>query len=264
MLYEAIEASTKYLRAKLPRGSLPWVIASRARSLGETLYHHNVLNQRRWHANRDTFERAIAAQQRRGPFWFIQVGACDGVTSDPIHERVRRGGWRGILVEPQPFEFERLKRNYAGQSDRLIFENLAISEQAGSRMLYSVRPDCVEAEWQRGIASFFPLKWLDPARVAAQPVQCITFESLLQRHRIEHINLLQIDVEGYDYEILKLSHLEHFKPDLIRYEHRHLSLTDASECRAYLRRNGYQVLPMQYDTGAIRRSLRGADVQLQT
>ncbi len=254
MFYRAIDASTDFLKLTLRRGSLPWTFASRARSLGNKLYHRNALNQRRWAANLNRFDRAIAAQEQRGPFRFIQVGACDGVTSDPIRDRVRRGHWSGVLVEPQRLEFENLRHNYATEADRLIFENVAICDQRGTRTLYSVKADCIEANWQRGIASFFPISGIDPAHILTQTVPCITFDELLRRHRIEHINLLQVDVEGYDYEILKLAHLERFRPDLIRYEHRHLSLGDADACRAYLRRNHYDVLPMQYDTGAILRT----------
>ena len=230
------------------------IISSRVRRVAEALCHRDALDQRRWSANRITFELAITEQERRGSFQFVQVGACNGVTGDPIHERVRRGGWSGILVEPQRFESERLKSNYAGESERLSFENLAISDAQGTRMLYGVEPDCIEAEWQRGIASFFPLEWLDPARVAAEPAQCISFDALLQRHHLWHINLLQVDVEGCDFEILKLARIERLRPDLIRYEHRHSSLSDAHECKAYLRRSGYEVLPMQHATGAICRT----------
>jgi hypothetical protein len=35
-------------------------------------------------------------------FTFIQVGAFDGITTDPLHKYITRYGWRGILMEPQP------------------------------------------------------------------------------------------------------------------------------------------------------------------
>ena len=33
---------------------------------------------------------------------FIQVGAYDGVSTDPLHRYVERCGWRGVMLEPQP------------------------------------------------------------------------------------------------------------------------------------------------------------------
>ena len=34
-------------------------------------------------------------------FTFIQVGAFDGVTKDPLQKYINRCGWRGVLIEPQ-------------------------------------------------------------------------------------------------------------------------------------------------------------------
>ena len=42
--------------------------------------------------------------------FFVQVGANDGVQSDPINHFVSEYGWRGILVEPQPAIFKKLKK----------------------------------------------------------------------------------------------------------------------------------------------------------
>ncbi len=33
---------------------------------------------------------------------FIQIGANDGVTNDPIHDLVKSYHWKGVLVEPLP------------------------------------------------------------------------------------------------------------------------------------------------------------------
>ena len=78
--------------------------------------------------------------------------------------------------------------------------------------------------------------------------------TLLDRHHVKKIDLLQIDVEGYDYEPLKLFNIESIKPQLIRYEHRHLRLSDKSSCIKLLTQNGYKILEMEYDTGAALRS----------
>jgi hypothetical protein len=61
-------------------------------------------------------------------FFFIQIGAYDGRKGDPIYELVRVNRCSGILVEPQPDIFERLKQNYAGFSG-LAFEQAAIVEE---------------------------------------------------------------------------------------------------------------------------------------
>jgi len=54
-------------------------------------------------------------ENRPDDFFFIQVGAYDGVTGDPICGYIRRYGWRGILLEPQRDVFLLLQKNYRDQ-----------------------------------------------------------------------------------------------------------------------------------------------------
>jgi len=157
----------------------------------------------------------------------------------------------GVLIEPQRKEFERLKLNYRDETDILEFENVAIAAENGMRDLHRVTDDSLTAEWQRMIASFLPISGLDGVNTTTETVECMTFDRLFSRHRVKRIDLLQIDVEGYDYELLKLLDFQIMKPRLIRYEHRHLSLSDIASCRKYLGYNGYRLLPMKYDTGAV-------------
>src|SRR5262245_2272082 len=49
-----------------------------------------------------------------GPDWFfVNIGANDGVSNDPVYPFLREYGWRGIAVEPLTPRFEELQRNYA-------------------------------------------------------------------------------------------------------------------------------------------------------
>src|ERR1700722_3021383 len=56
---------------------------------------------------------------------FIEVGANDGRFGDPLRQYILKYQWKGVLVEPQPDIFERLKANYAGLNNRISFENVA-------------------------------------------------------------------------------------------------------------------------------------------
>ena len=59
---------------------------------------------------------------------------------------------------------------------------------------------------------------------------------------INHIDLLQIDAEGYDYEIIKMIKFQKIRPSIIRYEHKHLSKKDFTECLELLVNNNYGIL----------------------
>src|ERR1700757_1019618 len=45
---------------------------------------------------------------------FIQVGAFDGVSTDPLRKYIQTCGWRGVLIEPQPRPAAQLQELYGG------------------------------------------------------------------------------------------------------------------------------------------------------
>ena len=72
-------------------------------------------------------------------FRFVQVGANDGKTNDPLYHYVKKYNLKGILVEPQKDVFEELKKTYEGVPG-LIFENAAIYTEDGKTFIYSIKP----------------------------------------------------------------------------------------------------------------------------
>ena len=62
---------------------------------------------------------------------FVQIGANDGVTGDPLRELVLKHQLSGIFVEPLPDLFARLQANYAGHPGA-IFEQCAMGNRTGT------------------------------------------------------------------------------------------------------------------------------------
>jgi FkbM family methyltransferase len=247
-------------RRRVRRGSRTWRLLARTwaawRAL-ERVVRRTPWIRRRWARAQAEFDRHLEHLSATTPdFFVVQIGACDGLMADPIHAWIKRYRWHGILVEPQRNEFERLQVTYRDDRDRLVFENVAIAESNGTRSLYRVRDSAQSADWERGIATLLPQRE-DAGRFAAEIVPCITFDTLLDRHRVAHIDLLQIDVEGYDFEVLKLLDFDRIQPAVIRYEHRHLGPADRHACRVFLARRGYRILGMEFDTGAVRTDAAG-------
>src|SRR5580698_10060540 len=61
----------------------------------------------------DVFGMAVRDLMARQPdIFFLQIGAHDGLTKDPIAPLVRQHHWRGLLVEPQKQVFAQLIKNY--------------------------------------------------------------------------------------------------------------------------------------------------------
>ena len=184
--------------------------------------------------------RLLDARRRtegRGVF-FVQIGAMDGVSFDPIHPLVTELGWSGLLVEPLPDHFERLKSNSSGV-EALRFENCAVADHTGTVDLHRIPPEVVERgelpDWANGVSSLFndrnvlggrkasPEDWavIQRERIA-QPVACMTLPDLLERHAIDHIDLLQIDTEGADWMVLRQVPFETMRPAVIHMEHYNL------------------------------------------
>jgi FkbM family methyltransferase len=188
-------------------------------------------------------------QQRPGDFFFIQIGAHDGVTSDPISQLVRRYAWNGLLVEPQAGAFQQLRANYADQQ-QLQFVNAAIAEDDVEKILYKIREGVSGLpEWYEQIASFERDVILSHRQsipdiedlIETETVKCLSFASLIEQYNVNHIDMLVIDAEGYDYKILKMLDLQRCKPAIIYYEYKHLGMQEQNEAMDYLVSYGYKI-----------------------
>nr|WP_295874833.1 FkbM family methyltransferase [uncultured Chitinophaga sp.] len=192
--------------------------------------------------------------------FFIQIGSNDGITLDPIHQFIKKYAWRGILVEPVHYLFEKLQKTYEAQ-EGLCFENIAIDEKDGERRLYQLKEndDPEVPFWYNLLASFkedvlYKHKEGIPGfdkYVFAEDVKCMSFRSLLDKHQVERIDLLHIDTEGYDYEIIKQVPFGELKPTMILFEHVHLSEDDFTACKQLLTDNHYTLTHFETDTLAV-------------
>jgi len=183
-------------------------------------------------------------------FFFVQIGAFDGITADPIHHLVTSRRWRGALVEPQLEAFNLLRKNYEGQ-EGLQFFNVAIGPEDGEITLYTRSGGNVQA------ASLKRHLMVKPGRRGRQlqtrQVPCWTFDRLLREsHAPETIDLLQIDAEGFDYQIVRSIDFARVKPAIIHYEHMVLSQKERNACLELLARHGYRFLLEDNDTVAYR------------
>ena len=147
--------------------------------------------------------------------FFVEIGSNDGEQHDHLRPFILSRPWRGIMVEPVPYVFERLRRNYESQG-RIELENVAVAEEDGQLpFYYLVEPTQEEREtlpdWYDGIGSFSRDAVVGHAahipdiesRIVSSEVTALTFESLCRRNRVERVDLLLIDTEGHDWQILQ-------------------------------------------------------------
>lgn len=191
----------------------------------------------------------------RAPVHFVQIGAADGRRVDPINVFVKRYRWHGLLVEPLPDLYAQLVANY-GDCEGLVFDNVAVTERDETGVITRIPPDCVGRngvpDWAFGASSLLPertrfgransppelFESLSSAAVAEQ-VRCVSLATLLQRHGIAKIDVLQVDTEGYDARIIRQLDVARYRPVLINMEWQWLSPAEREEIMAMLVGQGY-------------------------
>jgi len=189
---------------------------------------------------------------------FVQIGSNDGKNGDPLYNWVlRERQWTGLLIEPIPYLFERLKANYAGR-DGLKFLNAAIAERRGRLILWSILP---EAGPELGLPFWFDqLSSFDRGNLTRHfgpeiapylievDVPCVTLEEALDGAGIGNVDIVHVDAEGYDPLILRQIDFKRIRPSFVLYEHKHMAPDAKDECRRMFTNNGYVVKEDEVDS----------------
>jgi len=179
-------------------------------------------------------------------FAFIQIGAFDGITADPLHKYIGKCGWRGVLIEPQPRPAAQLRELYR-DNDRIVVLQAALDVRSGNRTLFTVESDHVPT-WARGMASFerdniVKNSYLVPGlegMIKEINVNCIPFEDVIERLPSDRLDLLQIDAEGADGYILSLFPFDRMKPAIVHWESKNLTRSQQEEALDMLSKHGYR------------------------
>jgi len=160
----------------------------------------------------------------------IQIGSHVGDTrNDPIFNLVDEST-KLVLVEPVPYLFEQLKKNYTirfPNNPNIIFINKAVSDFIGEiEMTFpSERNDFSKFPfWASQLASVDPehaLGHIDNLIVDKLFVKTTTINDIVKQYNISHVDLLHIDTEGHEYTIL-MNYNFKIKPKKILFEHKHM------------------------------------------
>ncbi len=206
---------------------------------------------------RTALQRLAACQGRN--VYFLNIGANDGLSGDPLREFIYRFGWQGILVEPVPYVFQRLRRAYIGRQG-LLFEQAALGPQNGTIPFWFVRENNSLPPGHDQLGSFDRQQVLKHAAqfpglepfLACQEIPTLTFSTLCRKHGIHHVDLVLSDVEGADALVVRQIMQSEWRPRLILYEEQHLTMEDRTDCRRRLREAGYTLESDGVDVAAWR------------
>lgn len=183
-------------------------------------------------------------------FFFIQVGAHDGIQLDPLRPIILNYHPRGLLIEPLPDVFAKLRENYRSEP-QLLFEMVAIGDAPGRLPFYFVKPGVGLLEFE--VMASFDRNHIKKFRVPDECIgevelEVVTFSSILEKHGIRDVTLLQVDTEGFDYRVVKSALEAGLRPKIINYEHIHLSRDDQQKCKRLLYDAGYRFVDLGLET----------------
>lgn len=133
--------------------------------------------------------------------FFIECGANDGVYYSVCHDIEVSCGWTGINVECNPFVWEDLQKN----RPNCVNLNYALSDSDGQELEFMIpRNDHENRDLKTGNASlhYLPTHWRG-LKVDKFKVTTMSVITLLQRQKVEKIDIFALDVEGHEYIVLK-------------------------------------------------------------
>jgi FkbM family methyltransferase len=207
----------------------------------------------------------------------VQIGANDGINNDPIHKFIKRDHWHGVLLEPQRFVFDKYLKPLYRKTEGIVVLNTALDVRDGQKPIYKVAVS--ESRWATGLSSFnrgvleaavrsgyiereaikegTPLPEDKEKYITEEQVECISTETLIKRVGLEKIDWLQIDTEGFDFEIIKMFNIRVTQPEVIVYENLHFNAEQQNECLEYLGKNGYLCRTFGPNTLAMRKPAAG-------
>jgi len=167
--------------------------------------------------------------------FFVEVGALDGFGASNTWFFEMERNWSGLLIEPNPIEFEKRHQHPRPKS---VFENCAISDIEKDINFLSIEGPCNVLS---GIIEFYNPQHLDRIN-----------KELEIKHGIKKIDLLSIDVEGAESQVLNSINFDKVDIDVFLIENNY-GLNKEIE---FLSNKGYKLLGnIQWDSIFVKNNL---------
>ena len=176
----------------------------------------------------------------------IQIGSNKGNTDNDMiwaiceQAKPQSYKWNLTLVEPNPHAMSILKKSYE-KFENVRFVEAAVSNKRGSSYLYVDNVDKVGHEGSQHASlnrSHLLKMGHQKADISSIQVSIILFDDLVGYN--QQIDLLQIDTEGYDFDILMSIDLNKYSINRIYYEHVHMTKKQHDIISDKLKTHGYK------------------------
>jgi FkbM family methyltransferase len=161
--------------------------------------------------------------------FFIEAGANDGMSQSNTVFLERYRNWTGILVEPIP-DLAKLCHHYR---PRCIVENYALVPFDYDRdeidmhycnLMSLVKQAMSEEEVKTHVKEGCEVQKIETYEVKAP---AMNLNSILEKHKVKRIDLLSLDVEGFELQVLKGVNFNQFRPNFMLIEVRQREKIDS-------------------------------------
>lgn len=172
----------------------------------------------------DVIIQTLFKNQKKGVY--VDVGAYQPLLYSNTHALYLRG-WHGLSIDPNP----NLKILYKIFRRRDIFANFAIGN--ARKNTYFMFSDGAYNTLDENIAQKLMSKKY-PTFIGTKEIQSLPLGEIIKKYKIQHIDYMNIDVEGLDLEVLK-SHNWSIKPTVISVEN------SSTEIDSFLSQHEYKL-----------------------
>jgi|SRR5579859_1563898 len=134
--------------------------------------------------------------------FFVECGSFDGLTECTCKFFEETLNWKGLNIEPTSYAFKKLQEN----RPNCINENVALSSVNDKKTFTNaIHPDL---GYNFGNGSLYHSKDHKDelinigCKFETFEVECVTFDTLYQKHSLKEIDLFVLDVEGHEIDAL--------------------------------------------------------------
>lgn len=123
--------------------------------------------------------------------FFIECGANDGITQSNTYRLEKEKNWSGILIEPSLVSFNQCIKN---RSKKNIFENCVLVSD-------SYNSESILGDFDGNLMSSVGGNRRNNKNILEVPAKKLS--NILTNYNIDKIDFFSLDVEGYEFEVLK-------------------------------------------------------------
>jgi FkbM family methyltransferase len=164
--------------------------------------------------------------------WVIDVGCNDPIHYSNSYFFEKYLGCKVLAIDP----LEELEKLWKLKRPKSIFLNSAVGNNNDSIIL-NVPEDSCQDKMFSYVDGGYNKKY--DINFSRRNVKCERLESILQENKIDEVLLLTIDVEGFEYEIIKGINFEKVRINCICVENNSINLFGSDLIRQYLINNNY-------------------------